>query len=192
MNRQKTKDQRPKTEKVKKLFKKVKLLILDVDGVLTRGEIIYDSQGHDLKVFNAKDGLGVFLLSLVGIKVVLITAINSKVVKRRASDMHIDKVYEGILPKEKLLPQIRKIYGLSDKDICFVGDDLIDIGIMKKVGLGVAVNDAPDEVKKAAIYVTKNKGGEGAVREVVELLLKSKNLWSMALKSIAAVSRGKQ
>ena len=110
---------------------------------------------------------------------------------RRAKDMHVDKVYAGILPKESLLPKIRKHYKVNDQDVCFVGDDLIDIGIMKKVGLGVAVKDAPVEVKKCAAYITTKCGGEGAVREIVELILKSKNLWAKAMEAIFTISREK-
>jgi len=167
-------------KKAEYLFRKVKLLILDVDGVLTKGEIIYDSLGRELKVFNVKDGLGIFLLVKAGIKVVLLTARDSAVVRRRAKDMGAD-VYGGVLPKEKLLGEIRKRYRVATSEICFVGDDLIDIGIMRKIGLPVAVGDACKEVKRVAQYVTQHKGGKGAVREVVELILKSKGIWRESL-----------
>ncbi len=168
-------------EKLSNLFRKVKLLILDVDGVLTKGEIIYDSSGKELKVFNVKDGLGVYIIGKAGIKVVLLTAKDSKAVRKRAHDMGAD-LYGGVLPKEKVLSVIKKKYNVTDKEICFVGDDLIDIGVMRKVGLPIAVKDAPEDVRKAAVYVTKHKGGEGAVREVIERILKSKGLWEKSLK----------
>lgn len=161
---------------IKQLFKKVKLLILDVDGVLTKGEIIYDSRGKEFKIFNVKDGLGVSLLGKAGIKTILLTARDSEIVKRRAWDMKAAEVIGGILPKEKNLPGIIKRYGVSADEICFVGDDLIDLELIKKVGLGVAVADAHSLVKKSAKYVTVNKGGEGAVREIVDLIFKAKNL----------------
>ncbi|MFH1768735.1 MAG: HAD-IIIA family hydrolase, partial [Candidatus Omnitrophota bacterium] len=173
-------------KKVKELFKRVKLLLLDVDGVLTKGEIIYDSQDGEAKIFNVKDGLGVSLLGRMGINVVLITAKNSPVVRRRAKDMRAD-IYGGILPKEDLLPQLEKKYSVNSQQICFVGDDLIDIGIMRRVGIPVAVSDASFEVRKTAVYVTCHKGGEGAVREIVELILKSKSLWHKAIKEISAL-----
>ena len=158
------------------LFKTIKLLILDVDGVLTKGEIIYDDRGRELKIFNVKDGLGVFLLSRVGIRTILLTARNSPVLKKRAADMHVAQVIGGRLPKESVLEEIKTGYGVDEKHICFVGDDLIDIGLMKKVALGIAVNDAPDEVKQAARYVTSKRGGEGAVREVVDCIIRHQQL----------------
>ena len=172
-----------KAKNIKLLFNRVKLLILDVDGVLTKGEIIYGSSGEEYKSFNVKDGLGVFLLMSSGIKTILLTAKESKAARRRAEDMGAD-IYAGILPKESLLPQIRERYNVSNEDICFVGDDLIDIGVMSKVGVPVAVYDAPDEVKNISLYVTKKRGGEGAVREVVEKILKSKGMWKTAVNSL--------
>lgn len=163
-------------ENIKKLFKNVKLLILDVDGVLTKGEIIYDSQGAELKIFNVKDGLGVFLLSKVGIKTIFLSANNSSILKRRAKDMKVVEVIGGILPKESVLGKIKKKYKVKESEICFVGDDLIDLGLIEKVGVSVAVSDASLAVKKVAKYVTRKKGGEGAVREVVDLIFKSQNL----------------
>ena len=176
------------TRNVKSLFNKVKLLVLDVDGVLTKGEVIYGNLGEEIKIFNVKDGLGVFLLAKSGIKTVLLTAKDSKVVRRRAKDMGVD-IYAGVLPKESLLCKIRRKYNVSDKNICFVGDDLIDIGIMRRVGIPVAVADAPSEVKKASLYVTRKRGGKGAAREVVEKILKSKNMWKGAIESLAFLSR---
>lgn len=161
---------------VKNLFKKVKLLILDVDGVLTQGEIIYDSEGRELKVFNVKDGLGVFLLGKMGVKTILLSAKNSPMLKRRAQDMGVVEVIGGILPKESVLGKIKKKYKVKEDEICFVGDDWIDLGVMEKVGVAVTVSDAPSIVKKASDYITKKRGGKGAVREVADLIFKAKNL----------------
>jgi len=173
---------------IKPLFNKVKLLILDVDGVLTKGDIVYGDTGEEIKIFNVKDGLGIFLLTKSGIKTVLLTAKDSKIVRRRAKDMGAD-IYAGILPKESLLYRIRRKYNVSNQNICFVGDDLIDIGIMRKVGVPVAVSDASGEVKKVSLYVTRKRGGEGAVREVVEKILKSKSMWKDAIGSLTFLSR---
>jgi len=158
------------------LLKKVKLLILDVDGVLTKGEIIYDDQGRELKIFNVKDGLGIFLLGKLGIKTILLSAKNSSVLKRRAKDMMIEEIIGGFLPKEKVLEKIKKKYKAKEEEICFMGDDLIDLELIKKVGIGVAPKDAISLVKKHAKYITINKAGEGAVREVVDLIIKAKGL----------------
>jgi len=163
---------------IKVLFKRIKLLIVDVDGVLTKGEIIYDDKGRELKVFNVKDGLGIFLLAKVGIKTVILSARNSSILAKRAKDMSVAEIIGGVLPKEKHLFRIQKKYKVKLDEICFVGDDLIDLGMIKRVGLGVAVFDALSSVKKVASYVTKNKGGQGAVREVVDLIIKHKSLES--------------
>ncbi|MCF7908678.1 MAG: HAD-IIIA family hydrolase [Candidatus Omnitrophica bacterium] len=165
-----------KKEIVNKLFKNIKLLILDVDGVLTKGEIIYDNEDRELKIFNVKDGLGVFLLRKLGIKTIFLSARNSKMLKRRAKDMRVAEVIGGIMPKEKTLGGIKRKYKVSEKEICFIGDDLIDLGMINRVGLGIAVNDAPPIVRKAASYVTAKNGGEGAVREVVDLIIKYQKL----------------
>lgn len=163
-------------EKIKKLFKRIKLLVLDVDGVLTKGEIIYDDRGRELKIFNVKDGLGIFLLRRAGIKTVFLSAKNSPVLKRRAKDMAVAEVIGGILPKESMISDIKKKHKVKTDEICFIGDDLIDLGMIKAVGLGIAVADAPLAVKRCAAYVTLANGGEGAVREVVDLIIKYKNL----------------
>lgn len=163
-------------EKIKKIFKNIKLLILDVDGVLTKGEIIYDSQGNELKIFNVKDGLGIFLLGKVGIKTIFLSARNSSMLKKRAADMRVAEVIGGLLPKENALADIKKRYKVSDKQICFMGDDLIDLRMIEKVGLGIAVKDASIEVRTAARYVTKKNGGEGAVREIVDLIIEIQGL----------------
>ncbi len=160
---------------IKELFKQTKLLILDVDGVLTKGEIIYDDQGRELKIFNVKDGFGVFLLGSVGIKTVLLSAKNSPILKKRAFDMKVAEVIGGILPKESVLGRITKKYKVKPSQICFIGDDLIDVGMISRVGAGITVADAPPEVKKCASYVTEKKGGEGAVREIVDLILEAQN-----------------
>ena len=177
--------------KLKALFKKVKLLVLDVDGVLTKGEIIYDCQGRELKIFNVKDGLGIFILSRLGIKTIIVTAKDSRVVNRRAKDMRVAQVYSGILPKESLLPKIMKKFKVSSDQICFVGDDIIDIGIMERVGLPVAVADAAELLKSKAAYITRKKGGEAAAREVVDLIVESKNLQDKVLKIISTLKKKK-
>jgi len=151
-------------------------LILDVDGVLTRGEIIYDDSGREFKIFNVKDGLAIYLLGKAGIKTILLSARYSPVLKKRACDMHIAEVIAGILPKESVLKRIVKKYRIKPEAICFVGDDLIDLGMIEAVGVGVAVADAPAVVRKAADYVTKRCGGQAAVREVIEHIFKQQGL----------------
>ncbi len=157
--------------------KKVKFLLLDVDGVLTDGRIIYDSLGNDMKFFDVHDGLGVYCLYRMGIKTILITAKGSKTINPRAKDMHIEAVFANITPKSLVLDRVLKKYKLKAEEVCFVGDDLVDLCVMKRVGLPVAVLNAAPEVKQAASYITLRKGGRGAVREVAELILKSQDKW---------------
>lgn len=163
-------------EKIFKKARRVKLLILDVDGVLTEGSIIYDSKGEEIKVFNVKDGLGIFLLTQKGFPVVILSAKDSKVVERRAKEMGIKDIYWGY-PKEKILEEILKKYKVTRQEIAFIGDDLIDIKVAKQVGFSIAVADAVSDLKSVVDFVTSNRGGRGAVREVVELIMKSQGLW---------------
>ena len=169
------------TEELKSRFRKVKLLLLDVDGVLTDGRIIYDSRGRDSKFFDVHDGLGVYCLHKFGINTIIITAKNSKSIGPRARDMRVAEVFADIFPKTKVLDKILKKYGISLDEICFVGDDLVDLSLMRKVGLPVAPANASPEVKEAAAYVTNCRGGRGAVREVAELILKAQGKWKDVL-----------
>ncbi len=161
--------------------KKIKLLIMDVDGVLTDGKIILDSQGNELKFFDVQDGLGVVLFKRMGFKTAIITAKGSKVVEERARHMEVDKLYQDASHKISAYGHLLKELKLKDSEACFIADELIDISVMKRVGLAVAVANACPESKKEAHYITKNRGGEGVVREVVELILKAKNLWQKAI-----------
>jgi 3-deoxy-D-manno-octulosonate 8-phosphate phosphatase (KDO 8-P phosphatase) len=164
-------------------IKKIKVLLLDVDGVLTDGKIIYDSRGRDSKFFDVHDGMGVYLLKKNGIPSVLITAKGSRAIKPRARDMRVDIVFEDISPKTSVLDKITKIYKVTPDELCFVGDDLVDLCLMKKVGFPVAVGNAAAEIKKAAVFVTSKDGGRGAVRELAELILKTQGKWEEALKA---------
>ncbi|MDD4899288.1 MAG: HAD-IIIA family hydrolase [Candidatus Omnitrophica bacterium] len=157
--------------------KKVKLLLLDVDGVLTDGRIIYDSRARDSKFFDVHDGLGVYLLSKAGIKTVLITAKGSRTIKPRARDMRVAEVIADVSPKSAALTGILKKYHVNADEICFVGDDLVDLCMMKRVGFPIAVFNACPEIKQAASYITLRQGGRGAVREVAELILKTQGKW---------------
>ena len=165
------------TEELKIRFKKIKLLLLDVDGVLTDGRIVYDSKGRDAKFFDVHDGLGVFVLRKAGIKTILVTAKSSKTIKPRAKDMHVAEVFAGIFPKTAVLDKILKKYNVVVDEVCFMGDDLVDLSLMRKVGLPIAVANAALEIKEVSLYTTNRLGGRGAVREVAELILKTQNKW---------------
>ncbi len=166
---------------LKQKFSRVKLLVLDVDGVLTDGRIVYSSRGEELKFFNVQDGLGVYLLKLMGIPTVIVSAKSSPTIKKRAEDMGVEDIYEDVYPKTKVYEEIKRKYKLQDSQVCFVGDDLVDLGVLKRVGVPVAVRNAAPEVKRVSFYTTSTPGGFGAVREVAELILKSQNKWREAL-----------
>ena len=157
--------------------KKVKLLLLDVDGVLTDGRIIYDSRGRDMKFFDVHDGLGVYLLKKAGISTILITAKGSKAIRPRAKDMQVEEIFENIPLKSSVLDKILKKYKVALDEVCFVGDDLVDLCLMEKVGFPIAVFNACPEIKKVASYITLKEGGRGAVREIAELILKAQEKW---------------
>jgi len=152
-------------------------VIFDVDGVLTDGRIIIDDQGRELKFFNVRDGHGIVMLHRAGLSTMIITGRRSKVVEHRARELGITRVYQGVHNKLGLFEEIVEETGLTPREIAYVGDDVVDIPLMRRVGLGVAVGDAHQEVKEVAHHVTSLPGGRGAVREFIELLLKVQGHW---------------
>lgn len=163
--------------KLKGKAKNIKLLILDVDGVLTDGSIILDNEGNEFKSFHVRDGHGIKMLINAGIRVAIITGRHSRVVERRAQELGITEVFQKCHDKRDAYRELVEKYSLSDKEIAYIGDDIVDISLLKKAGLSVATADADDEVKAIAMVVTKKRGGRGAVREVCDFLLKAKGLW---------------
>jgi 3-deoxy-D-manno-octulosonate 8-phosphate phosphatase (KDO 8-P phosphatase) len=147
---------------------------------MTDGRIIYSIYGDELKFFDVQDGFGITLLNRAGIKSVIITAKKSRIVKLRARDMKVAKAYQGYIDKATALGDILKRFDVTLEEICFIGDDLIDIPLLKKVGFAVAVPNAVEEVKALAHYITAKTGGRGAVREVCDLILKSQDKWDLA------------
>ena len=159
------------------IAKKIKLLILDVDGVLTDGSIILDNEGNEYKSFHVRDGHGIKMLISAGIHVAIITGRHSKVVERRAHELGIIEIFQKCFDKKAAYRKLIEKYSLSEDEIAYVGDDIVDAPIMKIVGLPVTVADADEETKKYALLVTRNRGGRGAVREVTDFILKAKGLW---------------
>jgi len=169
-------------EELQEIAKDIKLLILDVDGVLTDGSIILDNEGNELKIFNVRDGHGIKMLVKAGVGIALITGRHSKVVERRARELGITEVYQRCHIKTVAFDHIIEKYGLTEKEVAYVGDDIVDIPIFKRVGIPVAVKDAADEARDYAALVTRHPGGRGAVREVCDFLLKAKGLWESVTK----------
>lgn len=158
---------------------KIKLVIIDVDGVLTDGGIIIDSQGSESKIFNVKDGTGINFLQRIGIKCAIISGRTCPAVTHRAEALGIKDLYQGARNKIEAYEEILRKMGLKDEEICYIGDDLIDIPILKRVGFSVAVADAVPEVREMADYITQMPGGKGAVREVAEKILKEQGKWGI-------------
>jgi len=156
-------------------LKKVKILkmfIMDVDGTLTDGKIYLGNDGEELKAFNVKDGMGISLLRKKGIIPVLITGRESEIVNIRAKELAIEDVYQGIKDKLEIYARLKDKYQLSDQEISYVGDDLNDLTIMKEVGVSFTVNDGAEELREKCDYCAKRNGGDGAIREIIDLIIK--------------------
>ena len=155
---------------------KIQLLALDVDGVLTDGKIYFDQAGNEMKTFSTRDGLGIHALRHFRIPVAIITARQSNIVTRRAAELGIELVYQGSLDKLASFRELIAKAGVSAENTCYAGDDWIDIPVLERVGLAVAVADAHELVRERVHWVTRNAGGNGAVREICDLILHAKGL----------------
>lgn len=162
-------------------LKKIKVLILDVDGVLTDGGIIMDANGVETKRFDVQDGMGLVFWKKCGYKSAIISARESKVVAHRANDLKIDKVFVGVYPKITAYESLLKEWNIKDEDVCFIGDDVTDFKVLKRVGFAACVDNAVFEIKSISHYVCSKKGGHGAVREIIELILKAQGQWKAEL-----------
>jgi 3-deoxy-D-manno-octulosonate 8-phosphate phosphatase (KDO 8-P phosphatase) len=156
---------------------RITVLLLDVDGVLTDGRIVYNDNGQEIKTFSVKDGLGIRLLMDAGIRVGVVTGRRAPALTHRCRNLGIDLIYDGIRDKAAALEQIVTQLGVDTHQIAFIGDDLPDLSIMKRVGVAVAVSDACAAVRERAAWVTMAQGGAGAVREVCDAILQAKGLW---------------
>lgn len=153
-------------------IKKVKALALDVDGVLTDGGMYYSESGDELKKFNTRDAQGIELLMKRGLLVAIITKEKTKLVERRAKKMKVKNLFQGVEDKLSTLKRFASANNIGLDEIAYMGDDINDLEVLKSVGFAITVNDAMDAVKKISDHVTVAKGGQGAVREVCELILK--------------------
>lgn len=159
----------------RKKLKGVKLLLLDVDGVMTDGGIYFSERGDELKKFNTHDGYGITKLQKSGVKIGILTGRSSQLVARRAHELGIVEVHQGLENKIEVYKQIKKRLRLDDGEIAYIGDDEPDVPIMKRVVFAACPADAVAVVRRQADFVCKNRGGEGAVREVVDLILESRS-----------------
>lgn len=162
---------------------KIKLIILDVDGTLTDGKIYIDNNGIEGKAFNVKDGFAIAQAIKFGIKFAIITGRSSKLVEKRAQELKIEDIYQGVNNKLEKLDQLCKKYNLNYGEIAYMGDDINDLPVLKRAGLKAVPNDAVREVKEIADFISCFSGGKGAVRELIEYILRKKNIWKDVVSS---------
>ena len=165
-------------------FSKIKLLILDNDGVLTDGKIIYDNNKIESKNYNAKDGLGIKLLQFSDIKLAIITGRSSDILEKRCDDLQIKMLYQGVRNKLKKTTELLKELKLEWEDVAYMGDDWNDFPVMEKCNISATPADAFDDIKSRVGLVTKRNGGEGAVREFIEIILKKRGKYEESLQKL--------
>jgi 3-deoxy-D-manno-octulosonate 8-phosphate phosphatase (KDO 8-P phosphatase) len=161
----------------KELAKKVRLLIMDVDGTLSDGRFFMMANGEVLKTFDVKDGAGIIMARLAGIKTAIITGKVSEQVRRRAEELQVDAYYEGVSNKTEPFFKLLKKYKLEKEEVCYIGDDIGDAEVMGMVGFAAAVGDAHPLIKRISHYIAKRYGGRGAVREVIDFILDVQEKW---------------
>lgn len=165
----------------------IRMLVLDVDGVLTDGKLYFDHAGHEMKAFNTRDGQGMKALQRCGIEVAVITGRKSEAVTQRMTQLGVQHVYQGREDKLNAFLQLLETTGLDAQQICFAGDDWIDLPVLLRVGLAVSVADAEDRVKQHAHWITTRNGGAGAVREICNLILVAQDKEKTILDEILAL-----
>jgi 3-deoxy-D-manno-octulosonate 8-phosphate phosphatase (KDO 8-P phosphatase) len=163
---------------VERRASRIKLLLMDCDGVLTNGELLLMGNGEEQKSFNVRDGLGLELWRQAGLKSGIISGRRAAAVERRAQELRIDYLRQGSQDKLSDFQSLLKLSGINDNEVAFIGDDLNDIPLLRQAELAIAVGDAAQEVKQVAHYVTKVSGGEGAVREAIEFILRAQGRWN--------------
>jgi 3-deoxy-D-manno-octulosonate 8-phosphate phosphatase (KDO 8-P phosphatase) len=164
---------------------RVEAIVFDVDGVLTRGDLIYGPDGDGLKTFDVRDGLGFALARQAGLRLALLSGRASEALRRRAADLKVDAMLEGVERKGAALIELCGIMRVKSAEVCYVGDDLIDLPAMREAGFPVAVADAVEEVRARAAWVTSRPGGAGAARETIEYILKAKGKWAVIVNQYA-------
>jgi 3-deoxy-D-manno-octulosonate 8-phosphate phosphatase (KDO 8-P phosphatase) len=157
--------------------RKIKWILMDVDGTLTDGNLLILPDGEELKTYNVRDGLGIFLAHLAGLKTGIITGKSSKSLEKRAENLKIQELHQGILDKKSVLLEILERNGVNAQEVAYIGDDLGDLEVIQSVGFAGAVGDAHPEVKKRSHFVCQHPGGKGAVREFIEFILSSQDKW---------------
>jgi 3-deoxy-D-manno-octulosonate 8-phosphate phosphatase (KDO 8-P phosphatase) len=161
--------------------RKIRCLLMDVDGVLTDGKLHFTSSGDEFKTFDVQDGHGIAMAQRARLMIGFISGRPSKATARRAADLHVKIVLQKPINKMEMVDQVKRQHGFTNAEIAFIGDELVDLPVLRRVGLAVAVPNAVNEAKRVAHYVTRRRGGDGAVREVIEMILKARGLWKKTI-----------
>jgi 3-deoxy-D-manno-octulosonate 8-phosphate phosphatase (KDO 8-P phosphatase) len=167
----------------------IKLLLMDVDGVLTSGDIIYGSGQMEIKVFNIQDGMGITLAKATGLQVGIITGRKCEAVRRRCSELGFDIILQGCPDKMEGYQAIKQKFGYADDEVAYIGDDIQDLPVLQCVGVPIGVNNSINEVKKLCVFVATQHGGNGAVREIIDWLLNCQNSKISAIKNVLEQTR---
>jgi 3-deoxy-D-manno-octulosonate 8-phosphate phosphatase (KDO 8-P phosphatase) len=171
--------------------RKVRLLVMDVDGVLTDGRMVLSDRGDELKMFHTHDGIGLALAHRAGLKTAMVTGETSPIAKARGEKLGVDRVLLGVRRKGEAVSALLDELGLAPEALAYIGDDLLDVPALQRAGLAVAVADAVADVKSAAHVVTKAPGGHGAVRECVELILRAQGAWDAVVDAFVSDHGGR-
>jgi 3-deoxy-D-manno-octulosonate 8-phosphate phosphatase (KDO 8-P phosphatase) len=169
---------------------RIRMLVMDVDGVLTDGRILYSADGVETEAFFVRDGLGLRAAQRAGLLTAILTGRVSGAVARRAKELGISEVHQGIPNKVETYETLLRRHGLTDEAVAYVGDDVNDLPLLARAGFSAAPADAADEVKAKVAFVTSRGGGRGAVREVIDLILKAQGRWERAMESLGALREG--
>lgn len=166
------------------MYSEIKYFIIDVDGTMTDGSVYYDNNGNEWKKFNTKDGLGLLAIKQVGMKAIILTGRNSQATARRMEELSIQYVFQNVKNKRKFLNDFMKEHHIKKEQVAYIGDDLNDYEAMKLAGFRACPSDACEEVKNFSIYISSQKGGDGAVRDVIGHVLKIMGKWDEWIKDI--------
>ena len=159
----------------------IRAIIMDVDGVLTDGSVLLGNSDTELKSFNIRDGMAITIARRAGIKIGFITSRNSEAVQRRGEELEVDYLFQGVRDKLTRLRELSNSENIPLESICYIGDDIIDIPVLRKAGFSATVSDAPDEVKSCVSFISQNKGGREAVREIIRHILVSQDKWQKTI-----------
>jgi YrbI family 3-deoxy-D-manno-octulosonate 8-phosphate phosphatase len=162
-------------------LKKIRLIVFDVDGVLTDGRITFGSGDLEIKSFDVRDGHGIKIARRCGLEIAMVTGRVSEVVPRRAQDLGVELVFQQVYDKRPVLAELIERLNLQPDQVAIIGDDVVDIPLLRRAGAGFTVPEAPEEVRKEAHFVTRHRGGRGAAREMIEMILKAQGKWDGVL-----------